>query len=61
MVWEVAALGLPKGSVMRQELADFLDFCRLERRLAPLTCSAYERDVGACLGFLDREGIKDLA
>jgi integrase/recombinase XerC len=46
---------------MRQELSDFLDFCRLERRLAPLTCSAYERDVGACLAFLDREGIDDLA
>src|SRR5947208_4795612 len=46
---------------MRQELADFLDFCRLERRLAPLTCSAYERDVGACLAFLDRDGIEDLA
>jgi len=41
---------------MRQELADFLDFCRLERRLAPVTCSAYERDVGACLAFLQREG-----
>ena len=46
---------------MRQELADFLDFCRLERRLAQLTCSTYERDVGACLGFLEREGIDDLA
>jgi site-specific recombinase XerD len=46
---------------MRQELADFLDFCRLERRLAPLTCSAYERDVGACVAFLEREGIDDLA
>jgi site-specific recombinase XerD len=42
---------------MRRELADFLDYCRLERRLAPLTCSAYERDVGACLSSLEREGI----
>jgi hypothetical protein len=42
---------------MRRELADFLDYCRLERRLAPLTCSAYERDVGTCLAFLEREGI----
>ena len=42
---------------MRRELADFLDYCRLERRLAPLTCSAYERDVGACLANLEREGI----
>lgn len=42
---------------MRRELADFLHYCRLERRLAPLTCSAYERDVSACLAFLEREGI----
>ena len=46
---------------MRRELADFLDYCRLERRLAPLTCTAYERDVGACLAFLEREGIESLA
>jgi site-specific recombinase XerD len=55
-----AALGLPKRSTMRRELADFLDYCRIERRLAPLTCSAYERDVGACLAFLEREGIVTL-
>jgi site-specific recombinase XerD len=42
---------------MRRELADFLDYCRLERRLASLTCAAYARDVGACLAFLEREGI----
>ena len=42
---------------MRQELADFLDHCRIERRLAPLTCSAYERDVGTCVAFLEREGL----
>jgi site-specific recombinase XerD len=46
---------------MRRELAEFLDYCRLERRLAPLTCSAYERDVGACLMFLERDGIGALA
>jgi site-specific recombinase XerD len=45
---------------MRPELADFLDFCRLERRLAPLTCSAYERDVSACLRFLSGRGTDDL-
>ena len=28
-----------------KELADFLRFCESERRLAPMTCSAYERDV----------------
>jgi len=42
---------------MRQELADFLDYCRIERRLAPLTCSAYERDVATCVDFLEREGL----
>ncbi len=35
-----------------EELADFLRFCRSERRLAPMTCSAYERDVSACLDYL---------
>ncbi len=43
------------------ELADFLRFCRSERRLAPMTCSAYERDVSACLGYLQGEGIEELA
>ncbi len=43
-----------------QELADFLRFCESERRLAPMTCSAYERDVSACLDYLQGEGIKDL-
>jgi site-specific recombinase XerD len=42
---------------MRREFQDFLDYCRIERRLAPLTCSAYERDVGTCIGFLEREGL----
>jgi site-specific recombinase XerD len=45
----------------REELADFLRFCRSERRLAPLTCSAYERDVSACLDYLQGHGIEDLA
>jgi site-specific recombinase XerD len=44
-----------------QELADFLRFCELERRLAPMTCSAYERDVAACLAHLQGQGIGDLA
>ena len=43
-----------------QELADFLRFCELERRLAPMTCSAYERDVSACLAHLQRQGIREL-
>lgn len=42
---------------MHQELADLLDYCRIERRLAPLTCCAYERDVGACIAFLQAEGL----
>jgi site-specific recombinase XerD len=42
---------------MRRELTDFLDYCEIERRLAPLTCSAYKRDVGTCIAFLEREGI----
>jgi site-specific recombinase XerD len=46
---------------MREELADFLRFCAVERRLAPLTCAAYERDVSACLGYLEGQGVTDLA
>src|SRR6266536_364059 len=45
----------------REELADFLRFCASERRLAPMTCSAYERDVSVCLDYLQGEGIEDLA
>jgi site-specific recombinase XerD len=44
-----------------RELADFLRSCRSERRLAPTTCSAYERDVSACLAYLQGEGFEDLA
>ena len=44
-----------------RELADFLRFCASERRLAPMTCSAYERDVSACLDHLQGQGIRDLA
>jgi hypothetical protein len=44
-----------------QELADFLRFCASERRLAPMTCSAYERDVSVCLDYLQGQGIEDLA
>ena len=45
---------------MQNEVADFLDYCRVERRLAPLTCSAYERDVTACVRFLAENGVGDL-
>ena len=41
-----------------REVADFLRFRRFERRLAPMTCSAYERDVFACLAYLEAEGIE---
>src|SRR6266540_6321626 len=55
---------LPKGGAMKErtseELADFLRFCAAERRLAPMTCSAYERDVSACLAYLQGQGIEDL-
>jgi site-specific recombinase XerD len=44
-----------------QELADFLRFCEMERRLAPMTCSAYKRDVSTCLAHLQAQGIRDLA
>ncbi len=37
---------------MFEALEDFLIHCRVERRLAELTCRAYERDVTACLQFL---------
>ena len=46
---------------MFDELDDFLQHCGVERRLAPLTCSAYERDVRACLNFVEREGVSYLA
>lgn len=42
-------------------LDDFLIYCEVERRLSPLTCRAYQRDVRACLTFLEAEGIADLA
>ena len=42
---------------MDTELADFLHYCRVERRLAELTCTAYERDVRACMRFLQGEGV----
>ena len=42
----------------RQELVDFLRYCESERRLAPATCAAYERDVSACLGYLQAGGIE---
>ena len=41
-----------------KELTDFLRFCESERRLAPMTCSAYKRDVSACLAYLQAEGIE---
>ena len=45
---------------MHTEVSDFLVYCRLERRLAPLTCSAYERDVNACIAALRADGIEEL-
>jgi integrase/recombinase XerC len=45
----------------RRELADFLRFCASVRRLAPMTYAAYERDVSACLDYLQGQRIEDLA
>jgi hypothetical protein len=53
-------MDLPLDAGMQRALNEFLDYCRLERRLAPLTCSAYERDVRACLAFLAKSGIRAL-
>jgi integrase/recombinase XerD len=39
------------------ELDDFLRFCGVERRLAPETCRAYERDVSACITFLQNDSL----
>jgi integrase/recombinase XerC len=44
-----------------RERADFQRYCASERRLAPTTCAAYERDDSACLGYLQGAGIRDLA
>ena len=41
---------------MQSEVDEFIRYCRLERRLAELSCSAYERDVTACACFLQSEG-----
>ncbi|ADB52853.1 site-specific integrase [Conexibacter woesei] len=43
------------------EVADFLRYCEIERRLAPLTCKAYARDVRACTTFLHSIDVHDLA
>jgi site-specific recombinase XerD len=45
---------------MFNALSDFLIYCRVERRLADLTCKAYERDVRACLEFLRLQGVAAL-
>ncbi|MFZ2049440.1 MAG: tyrosine-type recombinase/integrase [Solirubrobacteraceae bacterium] len=46
---------------MFNALSDFAIHCRVERRLADLTCTAYERDVHACLEHLQDRGIAALA
>ena len=46
---------------MFNALSDFIIYCRVERRLADLTCKAYERDVRACLEHLRSQGIAALA
>jgi site-specific recombinase XerD len=46
---------------LQSKVDDFLRYSQIERRLAPLTCSAYERDVSACMRFLQAEGVADWA
>jgi len=46
---------------VRNGVGDFLHFFRVERRLAPLTCSAYESDMRTCIRFLSEHGIGDLS
>ncbi len=43
---------------MIEELDDFVHHCRVERRLAPLTCQAYARDVRACCSFVQAAGVE---
>jgi site-specific recombinase XerD len=45
---------------MFNAVSDFVLFCRVERRLAHLTCKAYERDVRACIEFLRSQGVSAL-
>jgi site-specific recombinase XerD len=51
MVWRTRASACPKDGPVFEEVDDFLRFCAVERRLAPATCKAYERDVRTCLAF----------
>ena len=46
---------------MLNALDDFVIFCRIERRLAELTCTAYERVVRNCVAFVRQRGIGALA
>lgn len=41
-----------------QELADFLQCLKTERRLSPHTVAAYQHDLNALLGFCERERIE---
>jgi integrase/recombinase XerC len=47
--------------VGHQELADFLQRLKTERRLSPHTVSAYQHDLNALLGFCTRESIASFA
>ena len=50
------SLGLPERGSDASRSLRFPDYCRIERRLADLTCSVYERDVTACVRFLNENG-----
>lgn len=45
---------------MFNALSNFVIFCRVERRLADMACTAYERDVRTCLERLRGQGIAAL-
>src|SRR4051794_4768719 len=49
---------MPRRPSDARRAGRFQCFCRIERRLAPLTCSAYARDVRPALAFLRERGIE---
>lgn len=44
---------------MPEDVADFVHYCRVVRRLPDMTCSPYEHNVTACMNFLQADGITD--
>lgn len=53
----------PPAAPFQAAIRSFLDFCRVEKGLAPLTIEAYGRDLERCAGFSsgqipDKEGVR---